>query len=222
MTHHSYCVRITEDYETLIPLIDAWSPRIERFAVYEHIGERTNKTHCHMVIERSAIAKDQLKNIAKGLGINLKGNEQCSFKAFDGDDKAYIYMTKGILNAKFLKHWTSTDTDAWKKRWIGDKGHQISKDALAYEDCFAEITYGISWKYYQRDNPNTYIPGYDRISDNDYHYRYMKKYAHSYAFQRYGRIWNIQASNLYKMLVYTYVYRNDLTIPKDDPAFKNM
>lgn len=218
---HSYAVRITYDYDTIKPLMDCWADRCQKMAIYEHIGERTNKTHIHIVIEGCEVAKEQLKNMAKPTPINLKGNKQSSFKKYDGNERALVYMTKGVLSPKFLKGWTDLDADRWKKLWVGDLGHQVSKDVLVYEDCYDELTFEVAWRYYQRDHPNTY-DSKNPMTNNDYQYQFIKSWARNFAFQRYNRIWNIQAMNMYKMLVYTYVFRNNLVIPKDDAAFKRM
>lgn len=218
---NDYAVRITYAYEVIKPLIETWAERCEKLAVYEHVGERTNKVHIHMVIEGCEIGKEQLKNLAKPTPINLKGNKQCSFKKYDGNQRAYVYMAKGVLSPKLLKGWTDLDADRWKKLWVGDLGHQNSKDVLAYEDCYDELTFEVAWRYYQRDHPLTYTPGENPITKNDYEFNFIRTWARNYAFQKFNRVWNIQATNLYKMLVYTYVYRNNLVIPPTYKAFTN-
>lgn len=218
---HSYAVRITHAFDDMKPLIDIWSLRCDRMAVYEHVGERTNKVHIHLVIVDSEVCKEQLKNLAKPINIELKGNKVCSFKPFDGNEKALIYMTKGLYKYKYLKGYTEADAEAWKAKWEGEVGHSQPKDVIAYEACFDE-QYDLSWLYHQRDHPNIYQSGCVPVSQNDYEYKFMKRQAHMYAFNAYRRIWNIQAANMYKMLVYTYVFRHDLVIPADDPAFKRM
>lgn len=222
MTTHSYAVRITYAYDVIKPLIECWAERCEKMAVYEHVGERTNKVHIHLVIENAEVGKEQLKNMAKGTPITLKGNKVCSFKKYDGNERAYVYMTKGVLNPKFLKVWTDADADRWKKLWVGDIGHQANKDVLAYEDCYDELSFEVAWRYYQRDHPRIpdIVNGEAVQTAHDYQYRFIRTWARNYAFNQYNRIWNIQAINLYKMLVYTYVFRNNLTIPKWDTAFK--
>lgn len=218
---HSYAVRITYAYDAIKPLLECWAERCEKMAVYEHVGERTNKVHIHLVMENCEIGKEQLKNMAKPTPITLIGNKLCSFKKYDGNEKAYVYMTKGVLTPKFLKVWTDVDADRWKKLWVGDLGHQNSKDVLLYEDCYDELTFEVAWKYYQRDHPNNYIAGSKPTSSNDYQFNFIKQWARNYSFSKFNRIWNIQAINMYKMLVYTYVYRNNLVIPEKESAFKS-
>lgn len=211
---HSYAVRITYPYETIKPLMEIWAEKCEKMAIYEHTGERTNKVHIHLVIERCSVTKDQLKNYAKPTPIVLKGNGNCSFKKFDGNEKAYVYMAKGVLDPKFLKGWTQEDAQRWKSLWVGEKGHSQRKENVVYDDCFDEIVYESAWRYHQRDNPR------GDQSINDYQFEFIRKWAHTYTFNKMGRIWNIQAINLYKMLVYTFVYRNNIRIPEKDKTFQ--
>jgi len=212
---NDYAIRITYPYETLSVLLGFWAEKCEKVAVYEHVGERTNKTHCHLVIVGCTVTKDQLKNYAKQqTSYSLKGNGASSFKVYDGNERACVYMAKGTLDPKLLKGWTQEDAARWKSLWVGDKGHQPRKETLLYDDCFDDMMYETAWLYHQRDHP----PLYD-MTKNDYQFCFVKQWAHKYAFDKFGRVWNIQAINMYKMLVYTYIFRNNLKIPETEKIF---
>jgi len=213
---HSYAVRITHSYDTIKSLVDVWAEKCEKVAVYQHTGSETEKVHCHLVLLNSAVAKDQLKNFAKKLSVPLTGNQLCSFKKYDGNVTALVYMTKGNLVPSFLKSWSLEDSDSWKKKWVPQQTFK-SKDAMLYEDVFSENTLTPALEDYLKNyDTNLYksmgmlLPAYgERV------FPFIKKWVHSEVFQRSGRIWNIRAINQYKMLVYSYYYRNSLKMPKD-------
>ena len=114
-----YAVRITHSYEVCSRVVGLWALKSDRVAVFEHSGERTGKTHIHLALYGTSIDKKQLRNIAAAAGLDVKGNENCSFKPWDGRPDNYCYyMTKGTINASYIKYYTTTDVDEWKTRWV--------------------------------------------------------------------------------------------------------
>lgn len=116
----SYAVRITYDYKTFAPIIKLWAEKCEKVAVYEHVGEKTGKTHIHLALWRTSVDKKQLRNIAMKY-LDVKGNERCSMKALETDwtlaIRYYVYMTKGKHDPSFLKEYTQEEADGWKAQW---------------------------------------------------------------------------------------------------------
>lgn len=104
-----------------------WAERCKKVAVYEHVGQATQKTHIHMVLCDSEVCKKQLKNLLRIHNLNtqgkLGGNKDWSFKEWDGDENACAYMTKGHIDYSFLKEWNDDDHERWKSMWRGTPYH---------------------------------------------------------------------------------------------------
>lgn len=180
--------------------------------VYEHVGSLTEKVHIHLVIEGSEYQKKWLRELGSRWGIDLKGNGKCSFKEFDGNRTAMVYMTKGELDPKFNKGYSEDDIALWKSQWVQQV--ETSPDARLYDQVFDEDNDKIEYEYYTKENPIT--------PDNfaDHKFGWLCKKAHRFVFNLNHQIWNLKAVNQYKMLVYSYCYRNGLAIPRENPVFK--
>lgn len=116
-----YAVRITHSYDVCKRLVAQWALKSQALAVYEHLGEKTGKVHIHLALYSTSVDKKQLRNIAASCGVNVKGNENCSFKEWDGKDLYIIYMTKGSLDPKYLLNYSQDDSDVWKAQWVAPK-----------------------------------------------------------------------------------------------------
>lgn len=217
MSTYNYCVRITKPFGVLRDLVSCWAERCERVAVYEHVGRFTEKTHIHMVLGGSEVCKKQLKNLLRIHNINtqgsLGGNKDWSFKEWDGDENACAYMTKGYIKYSFLKKWNDDDHDRWIKMWRGTPNSSADQDA--FDDCFDDAVFIPVKTQWERDE-RPYLPTTELHGE----FKFIRKYVRNFVFNEYGRIWNVQAINRYKMLVYSYCFRNNVMIPLKDEVFK--
>lgn len=207
MNQHSYAVRITHSYEECKALVDQWQLRCDKIVVYEHVGSITEKVHIHMVIEGSECTKKWLREIGSRQGVNLKGNAMCSFKEFDGNKQAIVYMTKGTLDPKYNKGYSQADLDLWKSQWVNKKR---SPDQELYDLAFGnEELCKEDLELFKNENPTVVYP----------EFVWCKRTAYQCAFHNNKFIANLRMINQYKMLVYTYCYRNGVKIPDGDRAF---
>lgn len=198
---NDYFCRITRSYSDLSGMVAVWSERAFKMVVYEHTGEETEKTHIHMVIIGSSVCKKQLKNLVAYL--NLKGNEDWSFKDYDGDDTAMTYMTKGSLDPKYLKGFTQQEADRWKSLWKpGRRGAKVADIEGLWKSCFGDpVQSAIDKELYFKQNPGR--PLIDWVLHQ----------ARIAAFAWNKHYWTIKAKNDYKCLVFTYIERFYVTLP---------
>lgn len=204
-------VRITHSYEEAKDVVYVWAGRCKRMAVYEHTGDITEKVHIHLVMDGCEVEKKQLRELGSRTGVNLKGNEMCSMKKWDGDERPLVYMTKGQFEPKYLQGWTEEDANGWKSKWTEPESR--SRDGQLYDFYMFDVDE--RYNHYLRDNPLT--------AQNvlTHQFDFVKAHAKQCAFQHTKYIWNIQAVNMYKMLVYTYCFRNNVSIPQKDAVFKS-
>lgn len=194
-----YAVRITHSYEQIAQMVSAWAMRSETMVVYEHPkDEKVNRTHCHMVITGTNVDKKQLRNIASKY-IDVKGNENCSFKEFNGDKKAYVYMTKGVHDPKYLLCIPKSQADEWKASWVAP-----SKSAVKVD------------KWTKMYNEFVLSQGYEIQNEQTNPLFVVKRCALFYVRQVLGMPFTPNAVNIYKMLCRTYCYDNNIQIPERD------
>lgn len=201
---YDYAVRITYPYEQAAPIVRAWSTRVTKMVVYEHTGEKTKKAHIHLLVWQSSLQKKQLRNIAADTGLCVKGNELMSFKEYDGDETYITYMSKGKHDPRYTQGFTLAELDERKKKWVEPAKYvKQSGDEKLYNDIF-DGEYDVQhYEQWRKDNPT------------EEKFVWLKSYVKSYVFQLNHLIWNQVAINRYKMLVYSYCYRNSIYIPED-------
>lgn len=219
MSTYNYCVRITRPYEVVKDIARVWAERCERVAVYEHVGKHTLKTHCHMVLGGSEVCKKQLKNLLRIHNINtqgtLGGNKDWSFKEWDGDENACAYMTKGYIKYSYLKLWNDQDHERWLTMWRGKPTQNAEQDI--YDECFDDVVFLPAYVDWKR-NQQPHLDPKELFGE----FKFIREWVRLHVFNEYGRIWNLQAINRYKMLVYTYCYRNNVAIQNTkDGVFKD-
>lgn len=203
-------VRITHSYEEAKDVVYVWAGRCKRMAVYEHIGDITEKVHIHLCMDGCEVEKKQLRELGARTGLDLKGNAMCSMKVWDGEERPLVYMTKGKFEPKYLQGFTTDDHLRWKSLWTEPECR--SKDGQIYDHYMFDVDE--RYMYYTKDNP---------INANNvltHKFDFIKAHAKSCAFQHMKCVWNIQAVNLFKMLVYTFCFRSGVVIPKNDAVFK--
>lgn len=213
MTVYNYAVRITHSYEDCKKLIDTWKYRCKKMLVYEHVGSETEKVHIHMVIEECDTGKKWLRELGSRHGINLKGNKYCSFKEFDGNKTAMVYMTKGVHDPKFNQGYSDDDIALWKSQWVSKPK---SKDEALYDTVFGDDEYNEEcYKDWTTEHPADPKELYHK-------WKWVKATAYKAVLMKNGFIVNLKTINQYKMLVYSYMARNSICVPDDDHTFKRM
>lgn len=210
-----YFVRITRPFSDLSGLVHTWSQRCDKMVVYEHIGDQTEKTHIHMVVYKPDVCKKQLKNLVPTY--NLNGNKDWSFKEYDGDETAMVYMTKGSLEPKFIKGYTIEDADHWKSQYVPGR-EKPNRLLQLYEDTFGDvdnIRYLLqenrSAKWRQYEQAGTLL--HERMFDEELDFELIKEIAKQSAFSASKRIWSQKTMNDYKSLIYTFLMRNNVQVP---------
>lgn len=116
-----YAVRITLPYDSVSSVISVWSDACDKVTVFEHqMDEDISQTHVHLAMYNCqyATAEALKRRFYKIINTDRKGNELWSWKSWDGSDTYLTYMTKGNLDAKYLKGWNETDVNEWKSKWI--------------------------------------------------------------------------------------------------------
>lgn len=220
---YDYFVRITHSYADASGVIRAWATRASKMVVYEHVGEATKKTHIHLLILGANVCSKQLRNIAAKY-VDMKGNEMASFKAADDHfETALIYMTKGNLEPKYLQGYTVQDSDIWKSKWKVPAHYNAIKETPSeklYNSVFdddneVQINYEYWVKELSVDTVNSYAK--EGVS---LRWIWLKQFCRNQAFWHNHRIWNMKTQNDYKMLVLTYCFRNNISIPSNDKDWK--
>lgn len=204
---HDYFVRITYAYDKIASMVSLWACRAEKMVVYEHIGTKTEKVHCHILILGCNIHKKQLRNLGATC-VSLKGNELCSFKECTSWETPVVYMTKGNLDPKYIKGFERSEADVWKSKWVEPiKYEKVSKDVKLFEDFWTD-------ELYER------FQSLRRPEDEDmdkvvyYQYYWILREARTYAFGVNGGIWNMRARNIYYMCSMTACMRAQIPISK--------
>lgn len=203
---NNYFVRITYDAEVLSPLFQNWSALCERWAVYEHAGEKTGKIHCHILMIRCKLHKKQLRN--RNCGLNLAGNERCSFKELDVSDDSLFhtltYCSKGSIEpSEFFGFDLKDDIIRAMKAWVQD----VPKAYLTYQQCFATfyvknlIQYADEWK----------AAGYANLFNTEHYDEYVfkevKRKVLDFSMSKF-RAYSQPCAAQVKMLIHTWYYYN--------------
>lgn len=208
---NGYFVRITRSYADASGVIRAWSTRATKMVVYEHVGEKTEKTHIHILILNPSVESKQLRNIAANY-VNMKGNENASFKTIDDEwETSLPYMTKGCLEPKYLLGYNAEDANVWKSKWVQPSKHiKISPAEQLYNRVFDDNA-KIDLEYYKKNAD---------ITQTDLEWNWLKQYTRQYLFHMNRMIWTQKQFCDQKMLIYSYILRNGISIPQSEKDWK--
>lgn len=222
---YSYAVRITRSYSDLSGLVAKWAERCEYVAVYEHTGSTTNKVHIHLALQNVDCCSKQLRNLVKG-DIRLCGNRDWSFKTWDCHESYCVYMTKGIYDPKYLKKWNEDNAERWKSLWMG-KEPEVSYHEALYDECWGSLDqkdYDMELEEYSRQHaayaksPVTNEPMYiDKPLTN---FEFILWKSRQVALQKAKYLWTNKCAMDYKFLVYTFLFRHNVRIPKEHIEWK--
>jgi len=190
-----------------------WAPLCEQWAVYEHAGEKTGKIHCHILMVRCKIHKKQLRN--RNCGINLMGNEHCSFKELDpAPDSLFqtlTYCSKGSIEPhEFFGFDLKDDIKRAMKAWVDN----MPKAYMIYQQAFKHF----SVKHFCVVHDEWKESGHGQVFDfdkyDDYVFKEVKKRVMDFSMGKF-RAYNAACAAQVKMLIMTwYYYNTNYTYPK--------
>jgi len=201
---YDYFVRITHPYETLAPMVSLWAMRCEKLVVYEHTGSKTEKVHCHILVLGSNTQKKQLRNIGSQI-VDLKGNENCSFKECISWETPVVYMTKGNLAPSYLKGFTEAEAIQWSKKWVPRAEFtKPNKELELYLNIMED------------ENAPLEISAEDKVNEEFAAFRKVVRHARKWIFFANQDVWNGKCLSQYKMCVYTYCMRHQIPIPNNE------
>ena len=109
------CIRITNTYTQLSDFCKRLIPVCDKVVIYEHEASRV---HIHGLLINCKVSTDTLKNwIKKDLKVSAYPKSDWSFTV--GQDDGFItYMTKGLLNPKFVHGYTDEFLEAKRTSWV--------------------------------------------------------------------------------------------------------
>ena len=203
---YDYFVRITHPYAELVRLVATWALECSSLAVFEHVGSQTEKVHCHLVILGSRLQKKQLRNIGQQYAV-LKGNEYCSFKECISWEVPLVYMTKGSLSASYLKTFTLEQIDIARSKWVAPRSYvKKSRIQVVTEDFFEDYPLEKELKE----------SGPDDFYGQDKKFKIVRRRAYRVAADEYNGILTPQFWTMFKTLVFSYCYKNNISFPKEN------
>lgn len=200
-------VRITLPFADLSGTVRAWALKADKLLCYEHVGEKTSKPHCHLLLLGVTCNKERLKQVAKESGLAGGGNEFWSFKTAKHEAERYIvYMSKGKFDALYNKGYETDYLQTCKEAWEQGEAEPSRDEKLCSE--FEELVYQVV-----RDiEPKPYwYDGWVICRDAEM----LRSLARSWAFKRNKLVWSGKTGSEAKLVFLTYCMRHGLIIPKD-------
>lgn len=216
MPHSSFFARISRPYSDLSGVIARWALRCDKVLVYEHIGSETEKVHIHAAIYGANCDKKTLKNDYKHLRLN--GNEDHSWKEWDGVDTAVTYMTKGELDPKYNKGYTQARLDELKAAWVQPKEYEKKSkwQQLAEEfEGYAPLPFKYDWEAFANDPHATTPPSLDHYVDR------VLDSAKKFIRSKDKDAWTPNYPNRVKCCFYSFLWKNKVT-PSDEWKKRNV
>lgn len=203
----SYAVRITHPQTTVQHIIATWATQCEKIVAFEHTDKP--KIHSHLLIINTRIGKKQLRNIAANCGVNVKGNENMSFKAYDQNTRYLVYMSKGQFTPYYLQGFTRDECDAAKALWVPNQKKENPQQRI-YNRFETDLS------LYCEDFRKALSTALDLKQPLDYvRFDFVRSKAWRFSFAECDQIANHKTSNLYKMLVNTYCMRHGVPIDRN-------
>lgn len=205
---YDYFARITHSYERCAAMIGRWALECDKVLVYEHVGTETEKVHIHCILRGSRVCKKQLRNIGKDF-VDLKGNENCSFKECVSEETPITYMSKGNLTPKYNKGYEHGYIEMRRMEWRPPTEHVKMSAQMS-------LVYSFENQHLQdiieaQQNMPADIP----IEDvPKWVFNKIKTLARTWLFQK-TQIANQKFFNDYKTIVMTVCFKRNISIPKD-------
>lgn len=214
MSPAGLAVRITLPFSDLSGTVRAWALKADKLLCYEHVGEKTSKPHCHLLLLGVACNKERLKQVAKESGLAGGGNEFWSFKTAKQEAERYIvYMSKGKFDAVYNKGYEPDYLQMCKDAW--EKGEA---EPSREEKLFRDFEERVIWPFVREhivDVPASQWPSWTDGTTIVKNAELVQHLARSWAFGHHKRIWSVRIATDAKMVFLTYCMRYDIEIPKD-------
>jgi len=113
----SYALRITRNGEEMMPFWERLAGSCLRIIAYEHLDGA--RVHCHATVEGATVSTDTMKNwIKKALAVTVFPRTDWKFTAYDGDEKAITYMSKGKYDPIYQKGHDPEEIRRLKGTWL--------------------------------------------------------------------------------------------------------
>lgn len=147
---YSFAPRITIDFETAKPAMEAWARRCQRMAVFQHVKDQTvSSTHIHVLMLGCNVKEEALKREFKKClpGVDV-GNKFWAWehkKYGTPDDHFLTYMSKGVLRPVLVKNFPDELVEERRQQWkvTTPKAVESSQKSDMYDDLekafFAEV-----------------------------------------------------------------------------------
>jgi len=205
----SYAVRITHPQTTVRHILASWSTQCEKLVAFEHTD--ATKVHSHILILNTRVGKKQLRNIAANCGVNVKGNEYMSFRAYDHNERYLVYMSKGQFTPYYLQGYTQEECEAAKSQWVPDQKKE-SPQVRIYNRFEASLDLQ-SQEFKKYVEAALALGNAREVMTGDLRFQWIKTKGSAFAFAECDRLANPKYVNMYKMLVNTYCMRHN--VPMD-------
>lgn len=225
----NYAIRVTRPYEQIASWVASLALKCSKMVVVEHT-ERVSKVHCHLHVigydghtDTITNTLEKALNIAKSDKEN-RGNKLISKKTEYGesgnkkpvDDANISYMSKGKYDPKYIMGYTMEEYQSFKEKGYDKKdyheGVKESPDAIYYKQ-WEEKFHGVNQVW--DDNDGCYKPASVVLDFLD-----IKNHAYAYSISKNQDIRNRQSLYKFQMLVWTYCYRHNIKIPKDETKWQ--
>lgn len=203
---HSYACRITHGLEVVKHIVAVWSSECKRIVAFQHTD--TEKIHCHLLIIGSRIEKKQLRNLSRNCGVDVKGNENMSFKLYDERKTYLVYMTKGQFSPFYLQDFTLEECEAAKKLWVPNAVRNPMKELYQKFDSLIDFS---SQEFKEAIGLALEL----RQPIEHLRFELVRKKAHGVAFAFNDNFATGKFFQDYKTLCYTYCFRHAIMIPKE-------
>jgi len=207
----NYCARLTYSYEDCSGVFHAWALRCNQMVVYEHVGSKTEKVHCHVLLTGTSVDKKQLRNIAEGTRLDVKGQQRLAFSTneWDGDVHFITYMSKGKHEPKYQKGFTAIELDEARKAWKEPTSTLLMDKSDKNYYAFAQAMF---------DDKAVWKDGAGVECSKPQYYPLITA-ARAYVHEVHGGFHKVQNFNILKNFLREYGYVNHVTIPKGEKPF---
>lgn len=216
MPRSCYFARITRPYSDLSGVVARWALRCDKLVIYEHTGSETEKVHIHAAIFGAGCDKKTLKNDYAML--KLKGNEDHSWKEWDGIATAITYMTKGNLDPKYVKGYTMDEINELKAKWVQPKEYEKKNNwQKLFEEFepYAPLPIKYDWEAFANDPHAVRPPSVDEYTDR------VLDCAKKFIKSKDKNAWSPSYPNRVKCCFYSFLWKHKIS-PSDEWKKRNV
>lgn len=190
-------LRISRPFNQLDQLISGWALKCDKILVFEHeADDEVETTHVHVLMYNMDSTWDNFRKMDQWKSKGFKGNGDFAWtKCYTYDAPATIrYMTKGTLQPKYNKGYTSQEIEQAAATWVPT---QVKKtdERKCYEKFLEDIDDGVQsymhWDYVQVCNA-----------------------ARRFAYENSGMTFGYKYKGMHGMLVRTFCYEMHVQTPE--------